>query len=169
MGELDVMNQQDPAALIAEIRRELAWLEESVRIFSELTANTNDAEALARAAVRLHDFYMGCERIFQLIAATVNGGAILGFDWHNRLLDHAAREVENIRPPVISTPTYERLGELLHFRQVVNNIYGYMIDPCRVHELALLTVELYPRLVAEIERFHRFLLRFPHPTRKAEQ
>ncbi len=37
-------------------------------------------------ALKLHNFYNGCERIFEKIAVDINGGIPGSFDWHKRLL-----------------------------------------------------------------------------------
>jgi hypothetical protein len=55
-----------------------------------------DEEIAESAALRLHNFYTGCERIFRLIAAEVNGGVPKDLDWHKRLLTQVGLEIEII-------------------------------------------------------------------------
>ena len=85
-------------------------------------------------ALDLHNFYTGCERIFQLIASELNGAVPTGQDWHRRLLSRM-RTAYKERPAVITTETARSLEEYLAFRHVVRNIYGFELDPQRVERL----------------------------------
>jgi hypothetical protein len=60
-------------------------------------------------ALKLHNFYTGCERIFQIIATELNGGL-----------------------PCRA----ERLQAFLGFRHVVRHSYGFELDPVRLRQLA---------------------------------
>ena len=53
-------------------------------------------------ALNLHGFYAGLERIFELIAAIVDGQKPEGENWHQALLHQMTLEVPAIRPAVIS-------------------------------------------------------------------
>jgi len=57
-------------------------------------------------ALNLHGFYSGLERLFELIAASIDGSLPQGANWHRLLLEQMAVEVVSVRPAVIS--------ELLH-------------------------------------------------------
>lgn len=103
-------------------------------------------------ALKLHNFYTGCERIFNLIAAEMNGAPLSGFDWHQRLLERMAAEWED-RPPVLMAETVRALREFLAFRHVVRNIYGFELDPERIE----LLVRRYP---AAWHAFHNDIDRF---------
>jgi hypothetical protein len=50
------------------------------------------------------------------------------------------------------------LEELLRFRQVVRNIYGFELDANRIEDLLILATEIYPRFTKEIEKFVAFLM-----------
>lgn len=85
-------------------------------------------------ALDLHNFYTGCERIFQLIASELNGATPTGQDWHRRLLSRMHTAYKE-RPAVITAETAQHLEEYLAFRHVVRNIYGFELDPQRVERL----------------------------------
>jgi len=97
-------------------------------------------------ALKLHNFYTGCERIFSLIVSEFNGGKPSGFDWHKRLLQRMT-VAQQERPPVISTETAQRLDEYLGFRHVVRNVYGFDLDIERVARL----IQTYPAVWHQFE------------------
>lgn len=77
---------------------------------------TESEERLESAALRLHNFYTGCERIFRLIASDVNRTVPDSRDWHKRLLTQVSLDIEAVRPAVISNEVQRTLEELLAFR-----------------------------------------------------
>ena len=86
-------------------------------------------------ALKLHNFYTGCERIFQIVATELNGGLPSGTDWHTRLLDRMSQQRDR-RIPVVEPATAQMLQPYLGFRHVVRNIYGFELDAGRLMELA---------------------------------
>lgn len=85
-------------------------------------------------ALKLHNFYTGCERIFQIVASEINGGLPSSYDWHRRLLYRMTTQQEN-RPPLLKQKTGKILEEYLAFRHVIRNIYGFELDPKRLQKL----------------------------------
>src|SRR5574341_700706 len=149
-----MLNKKEIPVLVAEINNELAKLEKLVQRLATQQGRVDDEEISESAALRLHNFYSGCERIFKLIAVEVNGVLSQSLDWHKRLLNQAALEVAGIRPAVISPATHKDMEELLNFRHVIRNIYGFELKSERVEELVKLTVALFPRFAKEIETFN---------------
>jgi len=90
---------------------------------------------LDSAALNLHDFYSGLERIFQHIASSLDGSVPEGRDWHQELLCQMAVELPSIRPAVISDTTRRCLDEFLRFRHVVRNVYAFDFDRQRIERL----------------------------------
>ncbi|MBD3315313.1 MAG: hypothetical protein GF344_05965 [Chitinivibrionales bacterium] len=86
-------------------------------------------------ALKLHNFYTGCERIFCRISEELNGGLPKSHDWHVRLLRKMTLEIEGIRPAVLSRETASILDEYRSFRHVVRNIYGFEIKMSRMKPL----------------------------------
>ena len=85
-------------------------------------------------ALKLHNFYTGCERIFSLIIAELNGAPIAGYDWHQRLLERMAATWQD-RPSILRRETAQALREYLGFRHVVRNVYVYELDIERIERL----------------------------------
>ncbi|WP_448561033.1 ribonuclease toxin HepT-like protein [Trichothermofontia sp.] len=138
---LNIQKMQDLAVdLRAELNR-LSQLEAEIdRVRHELTKNADLADIFyENLALKLHNFYTGCERIFQLISSELNGGIPSGFDWHKRLLERMSID-RNDRPAVISAQTAYQLREYLGFRHIVRNIYGFELDPVKIAKL----IEHYP-------------------------
>ncbi len=108
-------------------------------------------------ALKLHNFYTGCERIFQKIADDINGGVPRSIDWHKRLLKSMSLEIENIRPLAISRETARALEEYLAFRHVVRNIYGFEIDSERLKGLISRVYDTHERFKKDINIFIDFL------------
>lgn len=136
LGDLAV----DVAAVCAEIKRD----PKHARLFYE------------NLALKLHNFYTGCERIFQTIAAELNGATPAGFDWYRRLLERMGIAWQG-RPALLTASSVEGLREYLAFRHVVRNIYGFELDVARIEYL----VERYPaiwhQVEADIQRFVAWL------------
>ncbi len=144
--------------LIAEIKDEITKLRRLQDKLEKLPKiDPQKEEIVESAALKLHNFYTGCERIFQLIAREVNGGIPEGYDWHKRLLTQMSLEIEGVRLKVISQQTGQDLEPLLAFRHIVRSIYGYELDAGRVSLLVKKAISLYPTLQAEIEKFCDFL------------
>ena len=108
-------------------------------------------------ALKLHNFYTGCERIFQKIADDINGGVPRSADWHKRLLKSMCLEIENIRPSVISRETGKSLEEYLAFRHVVRNIYGFEIDSEKLERLIGRLDRTFGSFKKELSNFLDFL------------
>jgi uncharacterized protein YutE (UPF0331/DUF86 family) len=85
-------------------------------------------------ALKLHNFYTGCERIFQIIASELNGGLPSSYDWHRRLLERMSTD-QSHRIAVITETTAKYLKDYLAFRHVIRNIYGFEIEEDKINEL----------------------------------
>lgn len=148
--------------LISEIKDELNIIEILVSDIKETSNELPKSQKKKRIyeeslALKLHNFYTGCERILQKIADDINGGVPRSIDWHKRLLKSMSLEIEKIRPSVISKETAKALEEYLAFRHVVRNIYGFEIDSERLNRLIEKLYEAYERLRKEINIFLDFL------------
>ena len=122
------------------IREELADLERVVtraeRAMAAVRERPEDQDLyLDSAALNLHDFYVGLERLFRHIAATVDGSVPEGREWHRDLLRQMSVELPRIRPRVLSPEAVKILDEYLRFRHIVRNIYTFEFDPDRIEPL----------------------------------
>lgn len=137
--------------VVAEIRSELDALnrlrDDILRIWASLPTDAEQRRIHESAvALKLHNFYTGAEKIFELVAEELNGGAPSGRDWHKRLLHSMCLVLPGVRPPVLSEQTEAALREILAFRHIVRNIYSFDLDSER---LALL-VKRYPHVSAQL-------------------
>ena len=120
--------------LAMRIRAELSELERvSQRVaegWNHALRNADDYY-LDGVALNLHGCYGGLERIFELIAAVIDGAKPKGENWHQALLAQMTEEVPGVRPAVISQATFERLDAYRGFRHVVRNVYSYNFEPAK--------------------------------------
>ena len=149
--------------LARDIETELARLEklatgmENVR--QERESYPELMEELSESlALKLHNFYTGCERIFQLIASELNGGTPSGYDWHRRLLERMTLSREEM-PPVLQQETAKSLREYLGFRHVVRNIYGFELDLERLEILLVRYGEVWQQVKEDLKVFVDWLNR----------
>jgi hypothetical protein len=132
------------------VRSEKAWL--------AATAKEDDYYVDA-AALNLHGFYAGVERIFEAIAQTMERSVPDGANWHQELLQQMAMEIQGVRPPVLSTGTRDMLGSYRGFRHVVRNVYTFNLDPEQIGMLVRRLPDVSSALFAELDAFTVFLNR----------
>lgn len=130
--------------LAADIEAELSKLrrleQDVLQVHDEITRDPSRAHIFyENLALKLHNFYTGCERILRMVATELNGALPTGFDWHRRLLERFSVEREG-RPALLSTTTAQHLQEYLAFRHIVRNLYGFELDTARLERL----VDNYP-------------------------
>ena len=109
------------AVLAGRIRQDLAEVEKVAqrveRAMRSARQHTPDRDLFVdSAALNLHDFYSGLERIFEQIASSVDRTVPSARDWHRDLLRQMAVEVPGIRPQVISVETASAVDEYRRFR-----------------------------------------------------
>jgi len=81
------------------------------------------------AALNLHGFYTGLERIFTLVAERIDGSLPGGPNWHLDLLRQMTTEMPGVRAAVLSPHLFPLLDRYRGFRHVVRNVYAYVLDP----------------------------------------
>lgn len=118
---------------------------------------TSDDFYLDSVALNLHGLYAGFERLFEIIAATIDGNVPQGANWHQILLDQMATEVPQVRPAVISEETRRALDEYRGFRHVVRNVYTFRFDPKKVQRLVQKAPDVFGRTQEELLAFASFL------------
>ncbi len=118
---------------------------------------SSDDLYLDSVALNLQSFYSGLERIFELIATTVDRVIPEGERWHQALLRQMATDVPGVRPSVITQRSHDGLNEYRAFRHIVRNIYAFQFDPARIGKLAVDVEPLYTQVRTELLRFADFL------------
>ena len=152
------MKSADLLELNVDLSRECSRLQRLVDGLNELGHRLDhSAESVEAAALRLHSFYTGVERMLLLVSRVVNGGTPnKGEGWHRRLLERMAMNTDT-RPAVLNEVTQMELQEFLRFRQLVRNLYA---DELRMEPIERLIEKLqdtWPKLVADIKKFQRWL------------
>ena len=112
---------------------------------------------LDSAALNLHDFYAGLERIFHQIASAIDRSLPTGHEWHRELLRQMAVPLPQIRPQVLSAETLKTVDEYLRFRHVVRNIYTFEFDAERVEGLVQRMRPAFEQVETELLAFAGFL------------
>lgn len=132
------MSEEPLRALQELVEDELAALEQIVQAMQEGMSSldiTPSQFAMQALASYLHQFYTGCERIFERIALTVDGGLPGGAYSHANLLAQMARALPGIRPSVLDDGLWLRLQDYLAFRHFFRHAYGYTLEWARLSPL----------------------------------
>lgn len=140
---------------ITELDRTQAAIQKHWTI-ARRTAADQDAY-LNSVALNLHSFYSGLERVFELIALELDGGALGGEAWHAELLRQMSLDVPDVRPAVLEQDTAEALDEYRKFRHRIRNIYATNLDPDRMAHLVTGLTTLWPQICVELVIFAKFL------------
>ncbi|MFN0070732.1 MAG: hypothetical protein ACKVVP_04480 [Chloroflexota bacterium] len=146
------------AVLRSRILQELAQAQQIVnRVERAMNAAAQDTVnqdlLLDSVALNMHDYYSVIERVLERIASVVDRTSPRGFDWHRELLSQMTVDVPDLRPPVISPATAERLDEFLRFRHVVRNVYAFELDRDRIERLVGQLRPTSERVTRELQKF----------------
>jgi hypothetical protein len=147
-------------ALAGRIREELVELQrvvERVQAGWERSKQSGDDFYLDGVALSLHSFYSVMEKIFELIATTIDQNKPDGENWHQALLRQMAAEIKLVRPPVISSESRNSLDEYRGFRHIVRNVYAFHLSPAKMEPLVINLPEIFERMEEEIGEFLSFL------------
>jgi hypothetical protein len=154
-----------PELVLAErINGELADLDRAVARVSAAWSHGVKAAAdqdyyLDAAALNLHGFYSGIERLFELTARYIDQAVPDGEAWHHQLAAQMAREVPGVRPAVISADVAAALDEYRRFRHLVRNVYTTNLVPAKMQGLVEHLPGLWSSLRVELIAFAEFLER----------
>lgn len=136
-----------------------AEMEAIDRIFSALPAElelANVKEAIV-AGYYLHNLYNAFENIFRLIAEVFENHIPDTSRWHTLLLDRMRRNIEGIRPRLLSDTAVEALDELRRFRHLFRHLYHYDLDEEGVQKALKQAHRLKKVYLEDLERFIAFL------------
>ena len=147
--------------IVSEINAELSNI---LRLRDEYNEFINKYKTVDKYLLRvkasyLADFYMGIERVFQIIATEIDGGIPQGEEWHKRLLLNMTIEIEGVRPPVISPGLYNNLRLFLGFRHVVRQAYGFQLDESKLEELVSSFEDTVRKFSSEVTKFCNTLMK----------
>jgi hypothetical protein len=147
-------------AVAGRIRRELPELnrlvERTLKIW-EQAGRASDDYYVDAAALNLHGFYAGLERLLEVIADGIDMTKPAGPNWHQELLRQMASDIPGIRPVVISPELRDRLDRYRGFRHVVRNVYTFSLDPDQVETLVRQLQPVMDLIDSELSAFSEFL------------
>ena len=109
---------------LPDIERSVDRIQQAWQAFQE----TQHDLYVDSVALNLHGFYNGVERLFENIAAIVDGERPQQANWHQALLTQMAAEIPGVRPAVISPGSYRYLDGYCRFRHVVRHSYSFQMD-----------------------------------------
>lgn len=145
------------ADILTELERLQRLSEDIAFVHAEIARDPGHARLFyENLALKLHNFYTGCERIFQTVAAELNGAPPGGFDWHRRLLERMGAAWGD-RPAVLSRDSVDSLREFLAFRHVVRNLYGFELDEERIERLIARYPVVWGQVEADLRQFIAWL------------
>jgi lipopolysaccharide biosynthesis regulator YciM len=148
------------ALLAARIDAELSEIDKVVdRALQawERAVQQNDDYYLDSVALNLHAFYSGLERIFEKLAATIDGVVPTAANWHQELLLQMQTEIPKVRPAILSACLKDQLEEYRGFRHVVRNVYTFHFKSEKVKVLMDKLEDTFKLATEELTSFARFL------------
>ena len=132
-------------------------VERALRAWSRTRETSEDQDVyLDSAALNLHGFYSGLERLFEMISRRMDHSLPSSEVWHRELLFQMGREIQSVRPAVISQEHADRLDEFRRFRHLVRNVYTMNLMPDRMSKLISVLPNLWSQLRAELMAFADF-------------
>ena len=140
---------------VSDLERTVARAERAARVAKSETSDS--PPYIDSAALNLHGFYTGLERVFQQIAEIVDESLPAGAEWHRTLLEQMCIEFPGVRPAVLSSTTCQALDEFMRFRHVVRNVYAYNLNPDRVMQLVEDCARAFSQIKVELSHFALFL------------
>ena len=145
------------AARIEQTIADLDGLVSRAQMQLEKAKLQDDDSHLDGAALNLHGFYTGVEKVFEDIARTVNNTVPSGSEWHRQLLLQMSTDLDPIRPAVIQPETQRCLDEYRTFRHVVRNVYTFNLRPDRVEQLTTQLRNCYEMIGVDLGAFAELL------------
>ena len=149
---------EELTGIAKRIRREIAELEKlREHALRRWQKAAKDEDYLGSVGFDLQSFYQGLERVFEIIAKSIDRSLPTGEKWHKMLLDQMADEVDGIRPAVISMETKQALDDFRMFRHLAHNIYTFNLDPRRIKTLMEKLPETMGLIGQDLSLFAGFL------------
>lgn len=125
-------------------------------LFDTLANRDPDEIEMRAAALTVHAFYNGLEKVFVLVAKHFDQQVPSGFRWHRQLLDRMGESTDR-RPAIIERSEYDMLTEYLSFRHLVRHSYPGSLSWYRFSEIARNLFSVHQQIERRIRDFLSFL------------
>lgn len=136
--------------LHAEIKDELENLKKLLTEAKEIKQKEASNVSVRTGGSILHDFYTGAEKIFEMIANTIDKRAPSGLRWHAELLHQMTLDIPGLRLHIISKDTAKLLDEYLRFRHLFRKRYGFELEWTNIKHLLKRLPSIYKALEKDI-------------------
>jgi len=143
--------------LKSDIQVELTAIERIFDALPSAEANLADTREAIVTGYYLHNLYNAFESIFQLVAGAFENHIPDTSRWHSLLLERMGRDIENVRPHLLSEVAVESLDELRRFRHLFRHLYRYNLKPDGVRQALKQAHRLEAVYQTDIGRFIHFL------------
>ncbi len=105
----------------------------------------------------VHSFYNGLEKIFDLIADYIDNFEPPDKAWHKELLKQMTRELQGVRPAVLTKELAAVLEDYLEFRHFFRHSYSYDVDWDELKPKAENLKPVFGKFEAALQQFFVFL------------
>ena len=143
--------------LKSDIQVEISAIE---RIFEALPGQEADLTDVKEAIVTgyyLHNLYNAFENIFKLVASAFENDIPDASQWHSLLLERMGRDIEGIRPRLLSDTSLTCLDELRRFRHLFRHLYRYDLKADGVQKALTQALRLRENYLNDLNAFIAFL------------
>ena len=106
---------------------------------------------LALAAVALHAWYTGLDRLLERVVRQLDGEVPEGDSWHRELLFQVTTTLPGVRPAVLPEALRDGLFDLLGFRHFFRHAYRVDLDPARVRATLDRLLGLEPKVIGSLD------------------
>ena len=168
VSEDDLSERRELAERIEEELQQLGEEVSAVQpLFSKIRQSDPDDIEMRAAALTLHGFYNGVEKVLVEIARRFDGHIPGGERWHRALLDQMLSATDD-RPALIEQDDYDILVEYLSFRHLVRHSYPGSLSWYRFRDIARDLDKTHGRIENRVRTFVMNVLRKGEDDTKTE-
>jgi len=114
--------------LKADLQVEITAIERIFSVLPEVDADLSKPKEAIVVGYYLHNLYNAFESVFRLVAETFENHIPDTSRRHSLLLNRMGRDIEDIRPRLLSEEATEALDELRRFRHLFRHLYRYDLE-----------------------------------------
>ncbi|APB33751.1 hypothetical protein GlitD10_1430 [Gloeomargarita lithophora Alchichica-D10] len=143
-------------AILAELKK-VGIAKDKVILYHEKAQQIQDEVYCYACAIHLFNFYVGCERIFKLVAREIDRYIPTGEDSHKQIIEQMNRP-NKYRPALISEEVKSLLDDYRKFRHLFINIYAFELDEKKLQILINNLPKTHEYLSFQVYKFYDFLV-----------